>query len=223
MRLVLVGPPGSGKGTQARRLAERLGLAYIGTGDMLREAIACNSARGQRVAELIQQGLLVPDTEVNALVAELFQGPQRPRCFVTDGYPRTQAQAEAFDQLLAQLGLPLDAVIHLTIPDEEVVRRIAGRRCCSNPHCGVCYNIYFQPPAKNGVCDKCGAPLVQRPDDREETVRRRLQQFHTTTQHLLEHYRRRGLVREVSAVDTVENIYANILRAAAATPGYSSC
>jgi adenylate kinase len=223
MRLVLVGPPGSGKGTQARRLAERLGLTYIGTGDMLREAIAQNTERGRRVADLIKQGLLVPDSEVNALIGELFQGPQRPRCFVTDGYPRTRAQAEAFDQLLSQLGLPLDAVIHLTIPDDEVVRRIAGRRCCTNPACGVCFNIYFQPPRREGLCDKCGSPLAQRDDDREETVRRRLQEFHKNTQALLDHYRRQGLVREVSAVDQVETIYTNILQAIPARDGQSSC
>ncbi|GIW85659.1 MAG: adenylate kinase [Thermogemmata sp.] len=222
MRLVLVGPPGSGKGTQARRLAERLGLTYIGTGDMLREAIAQGSERGRRVADLIKQGLLVPDAEVNALIAELFQGPQRPRCFVTDGYPRTRAQAEAFDQLLARLGLPLDAVINLTIPDEEVVRRIAGRRCCTNSACGICYNIYFQPPRQPGVCDKCGSPLAQRDDDREETVRRRLQEFHKTTDALLEHYRQQGLVRDVSAVDHVETIYANILQAARPPDGHQA-
>lgn len=223
MRLVLVGPPGSGKGTQAHRLAERLGLVYIGTGDMLREAIAQNTERGRRVADLIKQGLLVPDAEVNALVADLFHGPHQPRCFVTDGYPRTRAQAEAFDQLLASLKLPLDAVINLTIPDDEVVRRIAGRRCCTNPACGVCYNIYFQPPSRDGICDRCGSPLAQRDDDREETVRRRLQEFHKTTDALLEHYRRQGLVRDVSAVDNVENIYANILQAIPAPRGRSSC
>lgn len=222
MRLVLVGPPGSGKGTQARRLAERLGLTYIGTGDMLREAIAQGSERGRRVADLIKQGLLVPDAEVNALITELFQGPQPPRCFVTDGYPRTRAQAEAFDQLLARLGLPLDAVINLTIPDEEVVRRIAGRRCCTNSACGVCYNIYFQPPRQPGVCDKCGSALAQRDDDREETVRRRLQEFHKTTDALLDHYRQQGLVRDVSAVDHVETIYANILQAAQTSDGHQA-
>jgi adenylate kinase len=223
MRLVLVGPPGSGKGTQARRLAERLGLTYIGTGDMLREAIAQDSDRGRRVADLIKQGLLVPDAEVNALIAELFQRPQRPRCFVTDGYPRTRAQAEAFDQLLAQLGLPLDAVIHLTIPDDEVVRRIAGRRCCTNPSCGICYNIYLQPPLQEGICDKCGSPLAQRDDDREETVRRRLQEFHKNTNALLDHYRQQGLVRDVSAVDNVETIYSNIIQAIHPADGHSSC
>ncbi len=212
MRLVLVGPPGSGKGTQAKRLAERLGLTYIGTGDMLREAIAQNTPRGQRVADLIKQGALVSDGEVNDLVAELFQKDDRPQCFVTDGYPRTRAQAVAFDELLKCYGLSLDAVVQLVIPDEEVVKRIAGRRCCSNPKCSICYNVYYQPPQQTDRCDRCGAPLVQREDDREETIRRRLQEFHRNTAPMLEYYNQFQLVHEVSALDDVETVYANILR-----------
>jgi adenylate kinase len=218
MRLVLVGPPGSGKGTQAEKLVERLGLRYIGTGDILREAIRDDTEMGRRVKPLMDQGLLVPDSEVNEVVAELFRRENRPERFVADGYPRTYSQAVAFDALLAQQVLALDAVINLTIPDDEVVRRISGRRCCSNPSCGVCYNVHYRQSKVPGRCDKCGSPLVLRDDDKEETVRRRLGEFHKNTDALIDHYRKRGLLREVAATDPVETIYGNILKAVKRPP-----
>jgi len=214
MRLVLVGPPGSGKGTQGELLVQRLGVVEVGTGDILRRAIKEQTPIGKLVEPLLKQGLLVDDTIVNDLVAELFRGPNRPRCFVMDGYPRTYAQAVAFDALLAQEMLNLDAVINLTIADDEVVRRISSRWCCSNVEtCGVCYNTRARPPKVPGKCDKCGSDLMQRPDDREETVRRRLREFYKNTDALVEHYRKRGLLREVPATDPPETIYQNILRA----------
>jgi adenylate kinase len=213
MRLVLVGPPGSGKGTQAKRLVERLGLAYVGTGEILREAVRQNTPTGQVAGPLLKQGLLVPDPIVNDVVAELFRGPNRPERFVMDGYPRTLAQAVAFDALLRQQFLKLDAVVNLAIADDEVVRRISGRRCCPNPACGVCYHILANPPKVPGVCDRCGSTLATRDDDKEETVRRRLTEFHRNVDPLLAHYERLGLVRNVSALDPVETIYQNVVRA----------
>jgi adenylate kinase len=212
MRLVLVGPPGSGKGTQAKLLVERLGLAYIGTGEILRDAIRQGTPTGKLAEPIIKQGLLVPDSVVNEVVADLFRRGDRPERFVMDGYPRTYAQAIAFDALLAQQYLKLDAVISLEIADDEVVRRISSRRCCSNKACGVCYNLAFRPPNTAGVCDRCGSPLELRDDDKEETVRRRLTEFHKNTDALIEHYRGRGLLRAVSALDAVETIYSNILK-----------
>jgi adenylate kinase len=209
MRLVLVGPPGSGKGTQAEKLCERLGLAYVGTGNILREAIKQNTPVGQMAKPLIDRGLLVPDTVVNDVVAELFRS-RRPERFVMDGYPRTYAQAIAFDALLSQEFLKLDAVVNLTIADDEVVRRIGSRRCCTKKDCGVCFNLAFRPPKKSGVCDRCGSPLELRDDDKEETVRRRLVEFHKNTNALLAHYRRAGLLRDVSALEPVDVVYKNI-------------
>ena len=212
MRLVLVGPPGSGKGTQAEKLCERLGLTYIGTGNMFREAIKQHTPVGQIAKPLIDQGLLVPDNVVNDLVAELFRS-HRTEKFVADGYPRTYAQAIAFDSLLAQQYLKLDAVINLTIADDEVVRRIGSRRCCTNKECGASYNLAFRPPKVEGVCDRCGSPLLLRDDDKEETVRRRLVEFHKNTDALIAHYRRGGILKDVSATDPMEVVYENIRRA----------
>jgi adenylate kinase len=143
----------------------------------------------------------------------LFRSDRRPTRFVMDGYPRTYSQAIAFDALLRQEMLALDAVINLTIPDEEVVKRISGRRCCSNPACAVCFNVYYGPSTVPGKCDRCGSPLMLRDDDREETVRRRLSEFHKNTAALIDHYRKQNLVRDVSATDLPEKIYENIMRA----------
>jgi adenylate kinase len=213
MRLVLVGPPGSGKGTQAKRLCERLKLTYVGTGEILRDAIRLKTPVGREVEPIIKQGLLVPDVVVNDLVAELFRRPTRPETFVLDGYPRTYSQSIAFDALLRQEYLTLDAVVNLTISDEEVVRRISGRRVCGTSGCGLAYHLIAGPSKVANVCDKCGGKLLLREDDREETVRRRLQEFHKNTDALIDHYARARLVRNVAATDPVETIYANVVKA----------
>jgi adenylate kinase len=213
MRLVLVGPPGCGKGTQAELLKQRLGVVTIGTGDMLRECIRLGTDTGRQVKPLMEQGLLVPDPIVNEAVADLFRSDKRPNCFVMDGYPRTYSQAIAFDALLRQEMLALDGVINLTIPDEEVVRRISGRRCCSNPTCAVCYNIHYKPSRVANKCDKCGSALILRDDDKEDTIRRRLREFYKNTDQLISHYRQQNLVRDVPATDAPETIYQNIMRA----------
>jgi adenylate kinase len=217
MRLVLVGPPGSGKGTQADSLVRQFGLTCIGTGAMLRDAIGRGTEMGKQIKPLMDQGLLVPDSIVNDVVAELFRSSSRPERFVMDGYPRTYSQAVAFDALLNQQFLALDSVINLTIPDEEVVRRIGGRRSCPNPTCGASYNVFFRPPKVSGKCDKCGSDLILRDDDKEETIRRRLREFHKNTELLINHYRNRNLIRDVAATDPVETIYANIVRAISKT------
>jgi adenylate kinase len=211
MRLVLVGPPGSGKGTQAERLVKHFNLTAVGTGAMFRDHIDRETDIGKVAGPLIKQGLLVPDRIVDDMVADLFRSPARPNCFVMDGYPRTYAQAIAFDALLKLELLALDAVINLTIPDDAVVRRIGGRICCSK--CGACYNVFNLPPKVPGVCDKCGSPLVMRDDDKEETIRRRLGQFYGNTDALLEHYRKQGLVKDISALDPPDVIFQNILKA----------
>jgi adenylate kinase len=209
MRLVLVGPPGSGKGTQARRLCERKGLRYIGTGEILREAVNQGTEVGRAAQPYLLEGKLVPDQIVNDVVAELFHREQ-PKNFVTDGYPRTVDQAIAFDRILRHLLLGLDAVINFTISDDDVVRRISGRWVC--PVCKRVYHMVSNPPRVPGICDVDGARLVQREDDQESTVRKRLAVFHSTVDQLLAYYAGLGLLYEVSALDLPEVIYDNIMK-----------
>ena len=209
MRLVLVGPPGSGKGTQARLLTERHGLSSYGTGDILRDAIRRGTPQGRLAEPLIRKGQLAPDSLVNELVSDLFNCKSRPERFVFDGYPRTLAQAVWFDDLLAKLNLPLTAVVQFDVSDEEVVRRISGRRVC--PANGTVYHVTDRPPRVPGVCDIDGKPLVHRDDDREEVVRERLRVFHDNTDALLDHYRKAGRLVAVPAIGAIESIYQDMM------------
>jgi adenylate kinase len=211
MRLILIGPPGSGKGTQAKLLSERLGLAHISTGDILREAVRLGSATGKLAEPYVKSGKLVPDALVNDLVVERFRRPDRPEHFVMDGYPRTLAQAVAFDQVLREQSLDIQAVPLLVVDDDEIVRRLSGRRTC--PKCQATYHLVTRPPRVPGICDVCGTPLVQRDDDKEETIRLRLRIYHDTVKDLIAHYCSQGLLREVPGTGTLEEIHANILRA----------
>jgi adenylate kinase len=213
MRLILVGPPGSGKGTQAKLLSQRLGLFHFGTGDILREAVRLNTPKGQMAKPYVLSGRLAPDDLVNELVAERFRRDDRPERFVMDGYPRTLAQAVSFDQVLRQQFLNLDAVVLLEVDDEEIVRRLSGRWSCPNPGCKATYHTTFNPPRVPGICDDCGTALVQREDDKEETVRRRLVVYHQNNINLLAHYRAQGLLRKVCGLGDIEGIYANLVGA----------
>jgi adenylate kinase len=198
MRLVLVGPPGSGKGTQARLLSERLGLKTYGTGDILREAIRLGTEAGRQAEPFIKRGQLAPDHLVNELVRDLFSRQPQPDKFVFDGYPRTLAQAVWFDGLLSELKLPLTAVIQFDVSDDEVVRRISGRRV--SPTSGAVYHVTDRPPKRPGVCD-----------DREGVIRERLQVFHDNTDELVAHYRTNGLLEVVPASGPIESTYKTMM------------
>jgi adenylate kinase len=210
MRLILVGPPGSGKGTQAKLLSSRLGLDHIGTGDILREAARQNTPLGQVALPYMRSGQLAPDDLVNEIVAEYFRKEDRPERFVMDGYPRTLAQAASFDQVLRQQFLDLKAVLLFVVDDEEIIRRMTGRWSC--PQCKATYHLVSKPPRTAGICDVCGTKLIQRVDDREETVRERLRVYHASTADLIPYYRDQGLLREVPGVGDIEEIYAAILK-----------
>jgi adenylate kinase len=212
MRLILIGPPGSGKGTQAKLLCTRLGLFHFGTGDILREAIRLNTPAGRRAQPYVVSGQLVPDDLVNELVADRFRREDRPERFVMDGYPRTLAQAVSFDQVLRQEFLKIDGVLRLEVDDNEIVRRLSGRWSCPNPGCKATYHTVFNPPRQPGVCDVCQTPLVQREDDREETVRRRLVVYHQNMGSLADYYRAQGLFHPVNGNGDIETIYADIIR-----------
>ncbi len=211
MRLILVGPPGSGKGTQAQLLSKRLSLAHIGTGDILREAVRLDTPLGRQAKPYVTAGKLVPDDLMNEVVAERFRRVDRPERFVMDGYPRTLAQAASFDQVLRQEFLDLSAVVVLVVDDQAIVRRLSGRWIC--PRCKTPFHTTAKPPKVAGICDECGTALIQREDDKEATVRERLRIYHKNTVDLIPHYRAQGLLREVSGEGDIEGIYGNILQA----------
>jgi adenylate kinase len=211
MRLILIGPPGSGKGTQAALLCARLHLTPIGTGDILREAVRQKTPLGIRAEPYIKNGHLVPDDLVNQVVIERFRRDDRPESFVMDGYPRTVAQAESFDEVLREQFLDLTAVLLFEVPDEEIVRRMSGRLSC--PRCKATYHRVSNPPREPNVCDVCHGALIERSDDREETVRERLRIYHETTEGIAAYFRAQGLLHEVSGTGSIEQIYARILEA----------
>ena len=190
LRLVLFGPPGVGKGTQAGVLQTRLGVPHISTGDMLRAAIRDGSALGLQAREIVERGGLVPDALIGALIEERLRKPDVQAGFILDGFPRTVAQAELLDRVMRDLGAELDGVVNLAVPEAEIVERLAGRRVCVK--CGAVFHVRFQPPRKAGTCDVCGAALSQRQDDRGEVVAGRLRVYGEQTEPVLAWYRTRG-------------------------------
>lgn len=213
MRLVFLGPPGAGKGTQARALAQEWGVPHIATGDMLRDAAAAGTPLGRQARAFMERGALVPDDVIIGLIAERLGEPDAKRGFVLDGFPRTIPQAEALDRLLAERDQGLDRVIYFDVPEDELLRRLTGRRSC--PACQATYHVTANPPRRPGVCDRCGTELVQRPDDREDTVRTRLKVYAEQTAPLLEHYRRRGVLATVAGAGAIEAVRDAVRRAAA--------
>ncbi len=212
MRLILLGPPGSGKGTQAELLCERLRLEHIGTGDILRDAIRRETPVGLRARPYVESGRLVPDDLVNDMVADRFRREDRPEKFIMDGYPRTLPQAASFDQVLRQEHLDLTGVVFLMVDDEEIIRRVTGRWTCPKPHCKRTYHVESNPPRVAGRCDADGTVLIQREDDKADTLRERLQVYHGNIETLVPYYRDQCLLREVSGEGPIEEVYANIMR-----------
>ncbi len=209
MRLMLLGPPGVGKGTQAKLLAEKYGVPHISTGDILRQEVRDGTRLGRQAKDYMDSGALVPDDLILAMFENRLDRPDTERGFIADGFPRTIPQAEAFDRMLARRGLGLDAVVTIEAPIEELVRRSSGRRVCRS--CGTPYNVYFQPPKVKDVCDVCGGPLYQRDDDREETVRHRQEVYRAETAPLIARYEAQGLVRRVDGSKPVEDVLASIV------------
>jgi adenylate kinase len=204
MRLLFLGPPGAGKGTQARELASEWGVPQVATGDMLREQMAAGTPLGREAKQYYDKGNLVPDDVILRMVAERFGQPDARKGFILDGFPRTIAQADALGTMLQQLGQKLDAVVYFDVSEPELVRRLTGRRLCQK--CQTPYHIVSAPPKRDNVCDKCGGELYQRADDTEATVRNRLQVYERQTAPLLDYYRSRGLLRTVSGEGPVEKI-----------------
>ncbi|MCG0238185.1 MAG: adenylate kinase [Firmicutes bacterium] len=201
MRIILLGPPGAGKGTQAATLAREEGVAHISTGDILRQHVREGTPLGKAAREYMDKGLLVPDEIILGLVRDRLAQPDARRGFIFDGFPRTVVQADGLERLLEELQMPLEAVVNIVVPDTELVERAVGRRTCKE--CGEIYHLRTRPPQKEGVCDRCGGELVHRSDDNPETVRARLAEYHAKTAPLIEYYRSRGLLREVDGTQPV--------------------
>jgi adenylate kinase len=212
--LVLLGPPGAGKGTQADRLIKDFGLPYYATGNILREAIASESELGKQAKEIVERGDLVPDDLISAVIEEKLDSGQADDGFLLDGFPRTIGQAEMLEGALEERGRELTAALLIDAPDEEVVRRLSGRRTCVKN--GHVYHVEFDPPKHEGVCDQDGSRLVQREDDKPETIRNRLQVYHAQTEPLIEWYERRGTLRRFDGTRTPEEVNSHI-RATLAT------
>ncbi|MDI3419679.1 adenylate kinase [Streptomyces luteolus] len=205
MRIVLVGPPGAGKGTQAAFLAKNLSIPHISTGDLFRANISQQTELGKLAKSYMDAGNLVPDEVTIGMAKDRMAQQDAVNGFLLDGFPRNVSQAESLDEALKVDGVKLDAVLDLEVPEDEVVKRIAGRRICRNDSAHVSHVEYKQPKAE-GVCDVCGGELYQRGDDKEETVRKRLEVYHRETEPIIDHYRAQGLVVTISALGEVADV-----------------
>ena len=208
MNLILLGPPGAGKGTQAKMLVETYGIPQISTGDMLREAVKNQTQLGLEAKKYMDAGQLVPDEVVIGLVKERLGRDDCAQGFMLDGFPRTVPQAEALDKVLAEMGKAIDHVISIEVPNEELLKRLTGRRTCRN--CGQGYHVIFDPPKQDGVCDKCGGELYQRDDDNEATVANRLKVYEESTKPLINYYQAKGLLRPIDGVGAIKEIFERI-------------
>ncbi|HYU20080.1 MAG TPA: adenylate kinase [Chloroflexota bacterium] len=204
MQVVLIGPPGAGKGTQAGTVAELVGVAHVASGDLFREAVKSGSERGREVKAFMDRGELVPDELTVAMVMDRLRQPDCQRGFILDGFPRSLGQARALDEMLEREGRRIDRVINIQVPEVTLLARLSGRWLCRA--CHASYHTLYSPPAVEGVCDRCGGELYQRVDDREETARRRLEVYFMETVPVLEYYRGRGNLVEVDGDRSIEAV-----------------
>ncbi|WP_416972374.1 adenylate kinase [Streptomyces sp. 4F14] len=212
MRIVLVGPPGAGKGTQAAFLAKNLSIPHISTGDLFRANISRQTDLGKLAKSYMDAGNLVPDEVTIGMAKDRMEQPDAEGGFLLDGFPRNVSQAESLDEMLRTESMKLDAVLDLEVPEEEVVKRIAGRRICREDSSHV-FHVTYSPPKRDGVCDVCGGELYQRDDDSEDTVRKRLEVYHTQTEPIIDYYKTQGLVVTISALGKVDEVTARAMEA----------
>ncbi|MGD9504478.1 MAG: adenylate kinase [Syntrophobacteraceae bacterium] len=208
MNIILLGPPGAGKGTQAKQLVEDYGIPQVSTGDMLRAAVKEGSPLGVEAKKHMEAGTLVPDSVVIGLVKERIQQKDAAKGFMLDGFPRNVSQAETLDKMLGELNLKIDHVVSVEVPSKELLGRLTGRRTCRN--CNAMFHVMFNPPKKDGVCDKCGGELYQRADDNEATVSSRLKVYDEQTAPLIDYYSKQDKVRTIDGVGEISSIYAKI-------------
>jgi len=209
MRIIILGPPGAGKGTQAKLIVKDFHIIQLSTGDLLRENRKQNTPLGQAAQTFMDNGDLVPDEVILGMVAEEFEKPELNPGYILDGFPRTCTQAKGLDQLLIDKELALDHILVLEVPDSELVRRLTARRSCSE--CGHIYNLVFNPPTVEGICDHDGSPLIHRSDDTEGTVVNRLEVYKKQTEPIIDHYQPQGVVRHIDGTGGMQDIYRRIL------------
>ena len=208
MRLLIMGAPGAGKGTQAALIKEAYNIKHISTGDMFRKAISEKTPTGIEAKSYIDQGKLVPDSVTNKLVRERLSEKDCENGFLLDGYPRNLAQAEELDKILKDLGIKLDAVINVSVDDNFLIERITGRRTCTK--CGASYHVSFNKPKVEGICDECGSTLIQRPDDSEETIKNRLSVYYEKTKPVLDYYEAQNIVKNVDGIGEINEIFEKL-------------
>ncbi len=216
MNLILLGPPGAGKGTQAQRMVDRYRIPQISTGDILRSAVKGSTPLGVKAKGFMDQGKLVPDEIVIGIIEERLKGKDCDAGFILDGFPRTIPQAEALEPILSKIGKKIDHVINIEVDSEELVRRLTGRRTCKN--CGAMFHVLFQPPKKEGMCDRCGGALYQRADDNEEAIRTRLKEYEKQTSPLIQYYRGKKNLRSIQGVGGPDQIFEQIAHVLDAAP-----
>ncbi len=208
MKIIMLGAPGAGKGTQAKKIAEKYQIPHISTGDIFRANIKNGTELGRKAKTYMDQGLLVPDELVCDLVVDRVQQEDCKGGYILDGFPRTIPQAERLDQALAELGESVDYAVNVEVPDENIVNRMGGRRACVG--CGATYHLVYAPTKKEGVCDSCGAELILRDDDKPETVQKRLGVYHEQTQPLIDYYGRKGILKDVDGTMDMEAVFRAI-------------
>lgn len=208
MRLVLLGAPGAGKGTQAKMLIEKYKIPQISTGDILRKAVADGTPLGKEAKVIMDKGELVPDKIVLGLVDERVKQDDCKKGFILDGFPRNTVQAEALDKLLNDIKMPIDSALSVDVPKDDLMKRLTGRRTCKN--CQQMYNVYYSPPKKDALCDKCGGELFQRGDDKEETIKKRLDVYDAQTAPLIDYYNKKGILKSVMGVGNIDEIFNKV-------------
>lgn len=217
MNLILLGPPGAGKGTQAQKIVEYYHIPQISTGDILRKAVKESTPLGMKAKGFMDQGKLVPDEVAIGIIEERLKAPDCHSGFILDGFPRTIAQAEALQAILTKMGKLIDHVVNMEVDPEELVRRLTGRRTCKN--CGAMFHLLFHPPQGDGICDKCGGTLYQRNDDQEETIRTRLKEYEKQTAPLIDYYQLKNTLRSIQGMGDQDQIFKRIVRHLDTTSG----